>query len=100
MAQAVPAGGAEVSQLWFFIIFAALVLVPSALFKVWTWFWFLLAVIVLVAIAEGMSVLVQGCTLSQVMWRTDSTSAWVILGCLSVAWVALMVHLAPRSKKK
>jgi hypothetical protein len=89
-----------VSQLWFFIIFAALVLVPSALFRVWTWFWFLLAVLVLTAIAEGVSVLVQDRTLSQMMWRTDPYKAWTILGCLSVAWVALMVHLAPRRRKK
>lgn len=88
------------SQLLFFIIFAALVLVPSALAKCWTWFWFLLAVIVLAAIAEGVSVLVQDRTLSQMMWKTDPSKAWTILGCLSVAWVALMAHLAPRGKKK
>ena len=99
---------------WTEVIFIIILLVglvaPFLIFKLWWWAIMMAIIAATVGITEGISKLVTGKTISHQFWAwsiakdaagkfINRWKAWLVLGSLQVAWLALLWHLAAKLLK-
>jgi len=93
---------------WEEVIFIIILLVglvaPFLIFQLWWWAVTMGTIALIVALSEIISKLVTGKTISQQFWAWSITvgnrwKAWLLLGSLQVAWLALLWHLASKLLK-
>lgn len=85
------------TEVLFVIGMFALLLIPSAMCGQWWLFFTFLIFGIIFGFFEWFAKHKTGRTVSQHFWAfslKNKTKAWVILGCMALAWILLLGHLA------
>ena len=84
------------SEIIFVILLAGGMLGTSALAKQWRLFFVFLIFFIIFGFCEWLSVAQTDMSISQHFWEFSDINpgmAWVVIGGMAVAWIALLVHL-------
>ena len=91
------------SEVLFILVMGGAFIVPWVYYKQKRWAWFFGAVMIVLGLFELEAKLSTGMTLSQQFWalhKTNQSAGWIIVGSISLGWIALILHLVGKALKR
>lgn len=89
----------KIREIIFVVLLAGGLLVPAALIGQWWLFATFMTFFVCFGLIEFLADKFSGKTVSQNFWeysKEHKLGAWIVLGCMLIAWLSLLWHLAAK----